>query len=245
MPFTTTTTYSDNSHAPATHGEASNHCSMSTDALYRSTQASGGVVGIPIADHYPEEGAPGSPETGRDGQGNMTRHPVTDHRVYIHTYVSPRPITPILATLTRYTNQTSITPQPGLSPSPTRGANEPAPSQRGRPNNLVQSTQSASNMNDDKHTEPQSGQTNTWADETLNDGRMPLTADIPAADYHSAASLNTQDDVQHHNGVQTAQTQTQRHNNTQTTQTSAQHRNDRKTKINFASLNMSGSRRVT
>jgi len=157
MPFTTTTTYPDSSHAPATYGETSGRCSPNTDALYRSTQASGGVVGIPVASRHPEEGAPGSLDTRRDEQGSAARHPVANHHAYVHTYVPPQPIRPIQATLTRHTHHTPMPkiPQPGTSPMMTHGPNEPAPSQRGRPNNSAQNPLSANNTNSDEHTGPQ------------------------------------------------------------------------------------------
>jgi len=159
MPSTTTTTYPENSHAPATHGETSNHRSPVTDALYRPTQASRGVVSIPVARHHPEDGVPGSLDTRGDGQESAARHPVMDNHVHAHRYVPPQPIMPIQATLTRHMRYppTPTTLQPGPSPPATRGYTDPTPSQQGRPNtNPVQRTQSANDdANDERRAGPQ------------------------------------------------------------------------------------------
>ena len=89
-------------------------------------------MSIPVAEQHPDDGAPGSPTTRRDGQGSAGRHPAATNHALTYIYVPPQPIIPIHAILTRQTRG-ALTPrtlQPGSGPHATHGANEPVPSQR-------------------------------------------------------------------------------------------------------------------
>lgn len=70
-------------------GTVTNRCPPPTNALYRSTRASGGVASIDVAINHPEDVAPGSLGTGSDRQGSAVRGPAVDHCAHVHTFVPP------------------------------------------------------------------------------------------------------------------------------------------------------------